>query len=148
MNIKRSIITVGLAIIAVVLLVSCDESSDSYIGIVNFTEGVADDSGLVYLDVTAKNFGNGSAREVSCLITVTETRSDTVLTETTALFSKGMIIEPDEEVTERVQLLYSPATLDALIEYEEVTNADGTTEKVPLEPIIDRQFEFSWEEVQ
>lgn len=146
MNFKRSIITVGLALIVFVLLSGCDESTEAHLRIVEFTEGVAD-SGYFYLDITVENYGNGSAREVSCLIIVTEKRSGEVLTETTAFFDKGGIIEPDEQVTERVMMLHNPEVLELLIEYEEGTDADGNPIQVPLEPIIHQSFELSWEEV-
>ena len=146
MKIRRGIITVGLALIAFALLSGCDESTEAHLKLVEFTEGVAD-SGYVYLDVTIENAGNGSAREVSCLITIKEDRTDTVLTEITAYFDKGGIIEPDEQVTERVLLLYNPEMLDLLIQYEEKTDEDGNTVEVPLEPIIYRSFELDWQEV-
>ena len=146
MKLRRGIITVGLALIAFALLSGCDESTEAHLKLVEFTEGVAD-SGYVYLDITIENAGNGSAREVACLVTVSENRSGEVLTETTVYFDKGGIIEPDEQVTERVLLLYNLEMLELLIEYEEGTDADGNPIQVPLDPIIHRSFEMTWEEV-
>ena len=153
MNVKRGIITVGLAFIAIALLSSCEESTNAHIRIIEYSEGItefgvteSDVAYFVYMDLTVENYSNGSAREVACLVTATEKRSDTVLAETTVYFAGGGIIEPDEQATERF-ILYNPEALELIIQYEEVSTEDGSTERVPLEPIVDLSFELSWEEV-
>ena len=140
MNIKRGIITVGLAFITIALLSSCEESTNAHIKITEYSEGITE-SGFVYIDLTVENYGNGSAREVACLVTATEMGSDTVLAETTIYFAGGGIIEPDEQEKERFILF------ELIIQYEEVSAEDGSTEQVPLESIVDLSFELSWEEV-
>lgn len=148
MNVKRGIITVGLAFITIALLSSCDESTNAHIRIVEYSEGVTEfgETESVYIDLTIENYSKGSAKEVACLVTATEMRSNTVLAETTIYFAEGGIIEPDEQATERF-ILYNPEALELIIQYEEVSAADGSTERVPLEPIVDMSFELSWEEV-
>lgn len=153
MNIKRGIITVGLAFIAIALLSSCEESTNAHIRIMEYSEGITEfgetESGvvyLVYIDLTVENYSSGSAREVACSVTATEMRSNTVLARTTVYFAGGGIIEPDEQATER-SILYNPEALELIIQYEEVSAEDGSTERVPLEPIVDLSFELSWEEV-
>jgi len=153
MNVKRGIITVGLALITIALLGSCDESTNAHIRIIEYSEGLteyvvaeSDIAYFVYIDLTVENYSSGSAREVACLVTATEMRSNTVLAETTVYFAGGGIIEPDEQATERFTL-YNPEALELIIQYEEVTAEDGSTERVPLEPIVDLSFELSWEEL-
>ena len=123
---------------------ACDQSAPAHFEVSDTETGVNGD-GYIYLDITVKNTSSGAGKNVMCKITVTEERSDTVLSEETILFESGDTVLAGEE-TERRVTLYHQSALDPLIEYEDMV-VGGVFESIPLDPIITYDFELSWEEV-
>ncbi|MFC1712761.1 hypothetical protein ACFL6S_03780 [Candidatus Poribacteria bacterium] len=129
----------------VITVLACDkQTTPPFFEVVETEEGT-DADGYAYIDITVENVSNGAGKGVTCIVTVTEERSNEILAEKTVLFARGGIIEREEQAVRKV-VLYHISALEPLIEYETVETGTGT-ERIPLEPIITFSFDLSWEDV-
>ncbi len=118
--------------ILILALSACDESNQStpaFFQVVGFEPGT-DADGYAYLDITIENGGNGTGKNVQCVITI-EAPGGEVLSTKTALFERGTVIFPEDQSTKRVVLLYHISAL----------------EQFAADPVLEYDFDLSWDEV-